>query len=197
MQLIFGFLATAVSVYSILILIKIILSWFGSSIDSENKPVNLLNRITDPYLDWWRKKLNLRVGILDLSAIVGIVALSVLQNIFYRISLFGGVSLGAVLAVIIMAAWSVISFLLIFFIIVIVIRLIGYLTNSDIYSPFWRIVDSISQPVLYKLNRIIFGKRISNYMTGIILSLILLAVLLIGGNYLIPRLAGLVSSIPI
>lgn len=195
MQLIFGALATVVSIYSLLILIRIILSWFGNSV--YGRPVDILNRITDPYLDWWRKKLNLRVGILDLSAVAGIVALSVLQNIFYRISLFGSISLGIILAVIITAAWSVVSFILGFFIIVLIIRLIGYLINANTFSSFWQIVDSISQPVLYKLNRIMFGKRISNYLTGIILSIIVLAVLLTGGNIFVPRLAGLVSNIPV
>ena len=195
MQLIFGALATVVSIYSLLILIRIILSWFGNSV--YGRPVDILNRITDPYLDWWRKKLNLRVGILDLSAVAGIVALSVLQNIFYRISLFGSISLGIILAVIITAAWSVVSFILGFFIIVLIIRLIGYLINANTFSSFWQIVDSISQPVLYKLNCIMFGKRISNYLTGIILSIIVLAVLLTGGNIFVPRLAGLVSNIPV
>lgn len=194
MRTIFGILASAISIYSLLIFIRIILSWFGNSISG--KPLNALCRITDPYLIWWRKRLNLRVGILDLSAVTGIVALSVLQNIFYRIYLFGYISLGVILSFTIMAVWSVVSFVLFLLIIIIVIRLIGYIANVNIYGRFWQLIDSISQPVLYRINRIIFGKRIPNYLKGIIFSLIALIILSAGGSYLIPRLASLVSKLP-
>ena len=195
MRLIFGFLASAVSIYSLLILIRIILSWFGSS--AYGKPVQLLNSITDPYLNWWRNNLKLRVGALDFSAVAGIAALSVMQNIFIRFSSLERVSLGTILAIIVLTVWSVISFILIFFIVVIIIRLFGYLTNSNMYSRFWQIVDSISQPVLYRLNRIMFGKRISGFLKGIVLSLLLLIAILIAGNNVIPILAGYISRIPI
>jgi YggT family protein len=194
MYIIFGILATAVSIYSILILIRIILSWFGSSV--YGRPVELLNSVTDPYLDWWRKKLNFRIGFMDFSAVTGIAALSVVQNILFTFSRFQRISIGTVLSVIILTTWSVISFILGFFIVIIILRLIAYLLNCDIYSPFWQIVDSISQPVLYRLNRIIFGKRISGFLKGIFLSLLLLAALTIGGNFLIKSLAGLISRIP-
>jgi YggT family protein len=192
--ILFSALAAAVSIYSILILIRIILSWFGSSV--YGRPVELLNSVTDPYLNWWRKKLNFRIGLMDFSAVAGIAALSVMHNILFTLSRFQRITLGAVLSVIILTAWSVISFILGFFIVIIILRMVAYLLNCDIYSPFWHMVDSISQPVLYRLNRVMFGKKISGYLKGIILSLLLLAALTIGGNFLIKSLAGLISRIP-
>jgi YggT family protein len=194
MYIIFGVLAGAAGIYSILILIRIILSWFDGSV--YGRPVELLNSVTGPYLNWWKNKLNFRAGSLDFSAVAGVAALSAAQNIFFTLSRFHRISLGAVLSVIILTAWSAVSFLLGFFIVIIGLRLVAYLLNCDIYSPFWRIVDSISQPVLYRLNRIMFGKRISGFLKGIFLSLLLLGALTIGGNFIVKNLAGFISRLP-
>jgi YggT family protein len=183
MNSLFGFLAMAVSIYSILILIRIIISWFGHSVSG--KPVEILCSITDPYLNWWRQNLNLRIGFLDFSAVVGIVVLSLLQNILYTISRTGGITIGIVLAILIHGIWNIISFILGFFIIILVLRLIAYLTNRNIYSPFWNIINSVSQPILYKLNRVFFGNKIGNYLKGIILSILTLVIIWICGGLVV------------
>jgi len=195
MHLIFGILAGAAGIYSLLLFIRIILSWFGGLPSS--RPVDLLVRITDPYLDWWRSHLNLRIGFLDFSAVAAIIAVSIAQNIFNSLANSGVFKLGNVLAIILISIWSVIFFVLGFCLIILILRLIGYLTNRNIYSPFWRVIDSISQPLLYRLNRIIFGNRIAGYLKGIILSSLLLAALMIGGNIAVPALAVLILKLPV
>ena len=195
MSLIFGILAGAAGIYSLLLFVRIILSWFGGIPSS--RPVELLARITDPYLDWWRSHLNLRIGFLDFSALAAIIAVSIAQNIFNSIANSGVLKLGNVLAIILLSIWSVIFFILGFCLIVLILRLIGYLTNRNIYSPFWRVVDSISQPLLYRLNRIIFGNRIAGYLKGILLSSLLLTALMIGGYIAVPALAVLISKLPV
>jgi hypothetical protein len=42
-----------------------------------------------------------------------------------------------------------------------------------------------------------FGKRISGYLKGVILSILLLAAIMIGGNFAVKSLAGLISGMPI
>jgi len=195
MHLIFGILAGAAGIYSLLLFIRIIISWFGGIPSS--KPMDLLVRVTDPYLDWWRSHLNLRIGFLDFSALAAIVAVSVAQNILYSLSNSGVIKLGYVLAIILLSIWSVVFFILGFFLVILILRLIAYLTNRNTYSPFWRVIDSISQPVLYRLNRIIFGKRIAGYLKGIILSSLLLAALMIAGRFAVPALAGLLLKLPV
>jgi len=195
MQMIFGLLAGAVGIYSILILIRIIISWFGSFASSG--PVNLLCSVTDPYLDWWRQKFSIRIGFLDFSAVLAIVSLSLIHNILYSLAHYNRITIGYLLAIMLMAVWSVLSFLIGFCIIIIAIRLIGYLTNRNIYSPFWQAIDSISQPLLYRMNRIFFGKKIGSYLNGIIFSLALLAVVWIGGGYVFQRIARLLSHLPL
>jgi len=194
MQMIFGFLGMLVGIYSVLILIRIIISWFGSFASS--KPVDLLCSITDPYLNWWQNKFNLRIGVLDFSAVLAIVSLSFIQNILFSLAYFDRITIGYFLSVLLLSVWSILSFIIGFCIIIVVLRLIAYLTNRNIYSPFWQIIDSISQPLLYRMNRIFYGKRIGRFLNGIILTLVLLAAAWIGGGIVFPRIAILLSSLP-
>jgi len=195
MRLIFGILSSVVSIYILLIFIRVIISWFARDINS--KPIDLLCFITDPYIDWWRNKLYLRFGFLDLSPIVGIAALSLVRSVLYSISHYERISVGNILALVLMMFWSIASFILGFCIIILILRLFAYLTNRDIYASFWKIIESISQPLLYKTNRIIFGGRIGSFLKGIIISILILLAIWIAGGYLIPLLARLLSGLPI
>ncbi|MDR0323122.1 MAG: YggT family protein [Treponema sp.] len=195
MRLIFGFLASAIGIYLLLLFIRIIISWFGGFVSG--KPVELLARVTDPYLDWWRGKLNLRLGMLDFSAVAGIVFLSLAQNILYSLARSGRITIGYILALLLMSIWSIASFLLGICVVILVLRLIAYLTNRDIYSPFWKVIDSISQPLLYRLNRIFFGSRIENYLKGLVISIAALVAIWIAGGFVFPLLTGMLSGLPL
>jgi YggT family protein len=189
-------LSALISIYSILILIRILISWFSGS-NYYSRPVEILGRITDPYLNWWRNVLNLRIGIMDLSPIVAIAVLSMVRNIIYSISTYEQITIGTILALILASVWSIVSFVLGFFIIVLIIRMFAYITNRNILSPFWRVVDSISQPVLYKTNRIIFGRKIPGYLKGIIVSTLALTAIWVLGGFLMPVFASLLAGIPL
>jgi len=195
MRFIFGFLAAVTGIYSLIIFVRIIFSWFGNMVGG--KPVEIINKITDSYLDWWRRNLRLSIGVFDFSVIPAIIFLSLIQNIFSILSIAERITLGIILAQILLSLWGIISFFIVFFIIVIIIRLIGYFTNANIYSPFWSIVDSISQPVLYRANRIFFGNKIRNYLKGIILTLLSLIVISVGGRLIISLLSNILKKLPI
>jgi len=195
MKMIFSVLASAAGIYSILIFIKIILSWFGNI--SNDKPVELLSRITEPYLGWWKKTFNIRIGSLDFSVVAAIAFLSVLQGIFFILSTSTRITLGIILAIILTAVWNVVSFIIFFFILAVILRLIAYLTNRNIYSSFWRVIESISQPVLYRLNRIVFGQRIAGFLNGIIISLVILIALLAAGSIVMRILTGFLYGLPV
>jgi YggT family protein len=186
---IMGLMATLIGIYSLLIIIRIILTWFSNA--PYGKPVEILTAITDPYLNWWRQRLNLRAGALDLSPIVAMAALAILQTVCSTIVREGRISLGIFLSVCLLALWSAVSFILGFCAIVLVLRFIGYMCNSDMYSPFWRIIDSISQPLQYRINRIIFGRRLVRFTTGLVASIIALAAVWAGGGLIVGLLAKL------
>ena len=194
MRIIFGFLAAAAAVYSVLIFIRILFSWFGDFVSG--KPVEIIKKITDPYIDWWRNIVKLRIGFLDFSVVVAIVFLSLMQNIFISLSMSERMTFGFILAEIISSIWMIISFILLFFIIIIILRLIAFTTNRNIYSIFWSIIDSISKPILYRMNRIIYGNKVGKFLNGMIISLIILVIILLGGRFLISLLTNLLTNTP-
>ena len=190
-----GFLAAFFGIYSLLIFIRIILTWF-SGIPS-GRLMDFLSRITDPYLNWWRQKFPFRVGHFDFSPLMGIVTLSVAQTVCSMAYRQGKITLGIILAVCLSALWSVISFLLTLSIIILVLRLIAYFTNASIYSPFWQVVDQFSRPLLYRINRIMFGRKLVDYKVGIFSAIAALALLRIGGGIGIQKLTALLVGLPL
>jgi YggT family protein len=194
MRFIMNLIGSLAGLYMLLIFIRVMLSWFNAP--SLGRPAELLGQVTDPYLNWWRRFPILRTGFLDLSPIAAMAALSLVQTACGIAARYGRISLGILLAIALRAVWSVLSFVLGFFIIVLILRLIAYLTNRNIYSAFWRIVDSVAQPVLYRITRIFFRRRLINYMAGILLSIGVLAALNIGGRFLVILLTGILQSLP-
>ena len=195
MRLIMNLLNSLLGIYSFLIIIRIIITWFGNV--QYSGLVQILSRITDPYLNWWRRNVPLRAGILDLSPLLAMAALSVAQTVCSSIARRGRISLGAILAVCLSAAWSAAAFLLGFCFIILVLRLIAYVGSSNMYSPFWQAIDSVSRPILYRITRIFFGRKIVGYMTGIVVSLAALAALWVLGGIAVRLLAGLLFALPL
>jgi YggT family protein len=183
------------SLYMILIFIRIMLTWFSGI--SSNRAVALLEGITDPYLNWFRRFTGLRVASLDLSPIAAIAVLSVVNTIFVTIGRQGRISLGFILAIILSALWSALSFALGFCTIVLGLRLIAYITNQNVYGSFWRIVDTISQPIRYRVERIIFRGRLVHLQTGLITSTAVLLILWIGLGMILRLGINLLAQLPV
>ena len=192
---VFSVLAAVTGIYSILIFIRIVLSWF--SLSAAGKPVEILKSITDPYLDFWRRFTSLRIGNLDFSVVIAIVVLSFLQSVFRMLSETGIITLGSLLSIIIVSLWSIVSFIVGFLLVIIILRMAAYLTSRDIYSPFWNTIDSISKPVLYRFNRIFYGNKTGNYLKGMILTILILIAVFVGGRILIILLVNLLRGLPV
>ena len=195
MRFIMNLLAGLCGLYSLMILIRIILTWFSRA--NYGRPVELLSRVTDPYLNWWRRIPGLRLGFLDLSPIAAIAALSIVQTVFSTIARYGTIRIGIIIAIALSALWSAVSFLLGFCIIILILRFIAYISNRDTLSGFWNIIDTISRPMLYRVNRIIFGKRLVNYLTSLLVSTGILILLWIGGRFVIKLLIALIVKSPV
>lgn len=195
MSFLISILASVTSIYMFLIFVRIILTWFSGV--SYRRAIEILSSLTDPYLNWFRRFSFLRVGFIDLSPIAAMMVLSVVNNILFTLSRYGGISLGIVLAMLLSALWSALSFILGFFIIILGLRLFAFLTNQNIYISLWRIVDTISQPVLYRINRIIFRRRLVKYLTGLLTSLAVLVVLMLVMRFGIAWVTLLLIRLPL
>jgi len=194
MRFIFGFLAAATGIYSLIIFIRIVFSWMRGIVSP--KVIDFLNKLTDPYINWWRSKLNLRIGFLDFSVVAAITSLYLLQNIFNMLYVTGRITIGNFLAIVLISAWSVISFILGFCIIIFILRGIARFTNRNIFSPFWSAVESVAQPLMFRLNRLLFAGNTPGFMKGLIISILLLAAIMITGRLLISFIAGFLSRLP-
>ena len=170
-------LAGIISVYMILIFIRILLTWFPGA--DFGKPYIFLCGICDPYLAWFRHFRIFKNSPIDFSPLIALAFLSLLHNVFLSWGQLGRFSIAIILVMLLNALWSVVSWVLGFFIVILILRMIAFLGNSNIYSPLWRFVDYIAQPVMYRISRIFFPNRIVSYLFRIIFSIAVLAIIVV------------------
>ena len=82
--LIFGVLSDTLRIYSFLLLVRVLLTWFPS-IDWNNPLLSSLCTITDPYLNIFRGVIP-PIGGFDISSILAFLLLNFLQGQFYNLS---------------------------------------------------------------------------------------------------------------
>ena len=81
---IFSVLSQTLSIYSILLLVRVLLTWFPS-IDWSNGILSALCSITDPYLNIFRGVIP-PIGGFDISSILAFLLLNFLQGQFLNLS---------------------------------------------------------------------------------------------------------------
>jgi YggT family protein len=184
------------NIFSLLIFIRIILSWFSGN-SGLGRPFYILCSITDPYLNYFRRFRALRSRNIDFSPIVALAVLSIVNNIVATVARFGRISIGVIFALCLGILWSAVSFIIGFLIFVLILRFAAYIISADIYTPFWRIIDTIAAPVQFRINRILFRERIVHYTTGLIVSIISLVILGIALGVLTRLLENFFMKLPI
>ncbi len=85
LSLLFTTLSTALQFYLVLLIIRILLSWFPN-VNWYNPPFSILSQLTDPYLNLFRSLIP-PLGGLDFSPMLAIFLLSMLSNLLSRVSL--------------------------------------------------------------------------------------------------------------
>ena len=78
MYLLFNTLSTFISLYSLLLFIRILLTWFPN-VDWYTQPFAALGQVTDPYLNVFRSFIP-PLGGIDFSPILAIFLLQILGN---------------------------------------------------------------------------------------------------------------------
>lgn len=194
MQLAMRIVSAFLVVYMILIFIRVLLTWFQGP--NLGRPVAILGAVTDPYLNWFRRFRFLRTDRIDFSPIAALIVLVVVLNITNEIGSYGMISFGMVVAIILSALWSAISFILTFLAILDAIRFIGELLNVNSINPFWHTLDIILSGVLNWTGRVILRSRPVTYRMALLVSGILLVVVIFLGRYLVHWLVGLAQQIP-
>ncbi len=192
---IFRILGGLVSLYTFVCLIRIILTWFPAA--AYSKFGLFLARICDPYLNWFRRFGLFRAGALDFTPVIGIGVLIMVSSIFSNIAIARRLSVGVILGTIINVSWSIISSILSLLIILIFIRFIFDLINKNGGSQAWSTVDNFLRPLTSRLSGVFAGKRLLEYRTMMIVSLIILIVAAIILGWFVSFIVNLLYSLPV
>ncbi len=194
MQTILRILNAVLTTYMILLFIRVLLTWFRGP--SMGKPVELLQAVTDPYLNYFRRFRFLQIGQMDFSPIMAFIVLGVLQNIIQTLARYGKVSVGIVLAIILSGLWSAFSFILFFFAILTVVRSVMYLVGANAYSPYAQTLDNLTTPLSDWFRKLLFRQKFMapNKMMMITAGLLIVAVFL--GNLVMRYLTSFLAQLP-
>jgi len=187
-------LGAVTSLYMILVFVRVMLTWFDGA--SLGKPAEVLAGITDPYLDWFRRFPALRTGGLDFSAVAALSVLALANNIVQTIAVYGRITVGIILSLILNGVWSALAFILVFFAIILGVRFFFYALGKNSVLPVWRTIDALCKPVLYRINRFVYRDRLVNYQTGIITAIAVLIGARIVGGIAVGLLAGMFVRLP-
>ncbi len=187
-------LGALTTIYMILTFLRVMLTWFDGP--SLGRGYDLLTGVTDPYLEWFRRFPALRGDAFDFTPVAALAVLALVNNVFVTIGHFGLITVGIILSMIVSSAWSAVAFVLIFFVIVLALRFVSYLSARNSIMPLWHAVDAISRPVLYRINRWVYRDRLVSYRTGLITAIVALLALRIVGGILAAIISGFLSRLP-
>ena len=161
----FGF---AVKIYSYLCIVYIFLSWFGS-----NSRGGFLYEICDPYLSWFRRFKFTQIGMVDFSPILAIGILSLFSGVLFQIADMRTFSVLGIALNLVGIVWSFFSFLLNFFIIILIIRLVLDFSENYRQGNFADMLDRFLSPVFVRVHKL-SGGRFMSLRKQIIVCLIVL-----------------------
>lgn len=181
--------------YLFLLSLRIVLSWFGRR--GFGKPGELLRAATDPYLGLFARIGFLRRGLFDFSPIAAILVLVVVLDLVNGLLYYGRISLGYFLASVLSAVWSGARFLLLLFLIVGLIRMVPLFFRSATGAGIWKAIDLIVQPAVAFVMRLLrLGRRVG-YTQYLLLTVGMLFVAWLLGEFLVRRIVALFQSLPI
>ncbi|MDC7222060.1 MAG: YggT family protein [Spirochaetales bacterium] len=167
-------LSGILSVFSLMLFIRILLSWFHAPF--LDGPKQFLGAIVDPYLNKFRGIEWLRFGMLDFSPVLAFILLGLAINITTNLSHGQAVTIGRILAYLISDIWGFASFFMNIMIVMLIVFLVANLMGRNIMlgglnNLLYRITDRVMS---------LFGRETYHMTQGIIISLVFILVLRVG-----------------
>jgi YggT family protein len=187
-------LSAVVVVYMFLCAARVLMSWLPG-LDA-GKGGRILSRVADPYLGWFRRFKIFSSGAFDFSPIIALAILAVVNDLLTTVSYAWSVSVGLVLGLLIGALWSAASFILLFFLFCAAARAVAYAAHWNSLHPLWRVIDSILNPILFRINRLIYRGKLVNYLQGLVTGSLVLLLLWFGGRELVKLLIRALEWLP-
>ena len=190
---IFELASYAIDFYLLIISLRIILSWFASG--ANIRGMEILSRITDPFLNIFRRAGFLRFGFLDFSALLGIFLLLFLSSLCRQFAL-GNISVSITLAVFVLTIFNGISSIVTVFAVITILRIVGFFIRVSSIETLWYRLDALLEPLAGKFIRFVLPKKTLPYKgtLGCFLAACVLAGLAL--RFSLPPLLSLVRLIP-
>lgn len=187
-------ISSVLSVYMLLLFVRILLSWFSGP--AGGKAVELLHRVTEPYLRIFRNLKFLHTSRVDFSPVAALITLVIALNIVNTLAIYGRITVGIILALVVSALGSAAFFIVGFFLILTAARFVSLFFGASAVHPFWQTLDVIVNPVLGYLQRVVFRGRAMTYQQGLGYSAAVLLAVIILGRILLNLLVRALQSIP-
>lgn len=178
--------------YSLLIALRIILTWFQGP--AYGRAWDLLAAATDPYLRIFRRIRVLRQGMFDFSPLAAVLVLVVLQNIVASLAVYGSLRLGDVLAVVLQALWGSLAWIMMFFFLLALVRVVSLFAARNAVAPIWHTLDLMVQPLAGWVNRL-FGGRLE-YLPSLVATAGLLAACWLAGGAIVAVASRALHRLP-
>lgn len=197
MQTIAQIISFILSIYSFLIVIRILFTWVSLGQDQFGGVYQTLCSLTDPVLNMFRNITWLRRGSIDFSPLAALVLIGILNSIFTTLARQGRITLGIILAIILQGIWSVVSFVLLVFIVLLVIRLIMDFSGSPSASQYRPLLDSFTRWPIDLAHSLFFSGKSISIRQGIYGGLLLTIGSRFIGGILFNWLIRLLTNLPI
>lgn len=144
MQLFFLIIANLIGVYSLLCLIRIIISWVPQA--QNNGFYDFLVKICDPFFGMFRFSFA-QVGSLDFSSLIALFFLYIIQQFFQLLAKADGFNALSIVAVFINLIVTIGNFIISLLIVVLLIRLFLEVTGKATRSNYCAVLDQSFEPL--------------------------------------------------
>jgi len=189
--------ASLLSFYSLLIWLRIILTWIRVPGQTQENPLAYyIGKVVDPYLSWFRGISSLRRSHIDLTPLVALAVLSVVQSMLRFYGAYGTITIGMVVALIIQTLWSyLLSPVFWFLIILLGFRLFFCYKRSAKTISYITMLDSLIGGVLNWVQRLFYPKRTINDRQLVTTALVFFIVLNIAASFAIKFLVNFFGNL--
>ena len=177
--------------YMAILVIRILLSWVHSPQVMVSREYGFLIKITEPFLSIFRRIKFLRTPRLDFSPIMAILSLQFVSFILTNIMARHKITIAIIAFFVLSAAWSVVSFLLIFFFVLFLVRIIVLWTRISSVNKLVMAIEAVIHPVIAWINVKFFKGRIVRYQTSLIVCEALIVTIYLLGKLGVNLLTGL------
>ena len=192
---IFSLFATAVSIYTVLCIVRIFLTWIP---DAERSAVGrFFSRLCDPYLNLFRKLKFLRFGALDISPIVAMSVLWAASAVLNALGMGQTLTFAKILEVLVELVWQIVSSVLWILLIFFIVRLVVLLFSKSTYGTIWDSIDRSFSPLLFRITAPFYRGRAISFKGSLIIAILEIIVLEVAGGWVIGFLITLIRQIPL